>query len=307
MLLRWLVNNYLREAAEGKVRDVVAGVMNPSAPAPPGERSEGRRERPALEEGEAGEQPAPELLPCDAVFVFGSGMEAGGLVDLLKGSERSKHAHGIEHAGKLAGREVVVIESGEGAKASARAVTEAIKFYQPAWVISAGFAAALDGNFKRGHIVLADEVQNEQGEKLAVGLKVDPQSLAKGVSIGRLLSVSEVVRHPADRRRLAEQHAAIACDMETFAIAQACQQHNVRLLAVRIITDALDDELPPEIAHLLKQKTIAAKIGATAGALLNRFSAAQDLWQLREDALKASDRLAKFLQATLSQLPTTHA
>lgn len=307
MLLRWLVNNYLREAAEGRVREVVAGVMNPSAPAAPREKNETRRERPAAESDETPESPVPELLPCEAVFVLGSGTEAGGLVDLLTGSERTKLAHGIEHAGQLAGREVVVVESGEGAKASARAVAEAIKFYQPAWVVSAGFAAALDGNLKRGHIVLADEVQNEQGERLAIGLKVDPQSLAKGVSTGKLLSVNEVVRHAADRRRLAEQHPALACDMETFAIAQVCGQQNVRLLGVRIITDALDDELPPEIAHLLKQKTVVAKIGATAGALLNRFSAAKDLWQLREDALKASDRLAKFLKAMLPQLPTTHA
>ena len=76
----------------------------------------------------------------------------------------------------------------------------------------------------------------------------------------------------------------------------------MRLISVRLITEALDDELPPEIENLLAQKTIAAKIGATAGALLSRFSAAKDLWQLREDALKGSDRLAKFLRGVLAQL-----
>ena len=65
----------------------------------------------------------------------------------------------------------------------------------------------------------------------------------------------------------------------------------------------MDDELPPEIANLLAQKTWAAKVGATAGALLNRFSAAKDMWQMREQALKASDRLAKFLKGLLAQLP----
>jgi adenosylhomocysteine nucleosidase len=73
-------------------------------------------------------------------------------------------------------------------------------------------------------------------------------------------------------------------------------------LAIRIISDAVDDELPPEIEHLLKQKSLAGKLGAAAGAMLKRFSAAKDLWKLREDALKASDRLAKFLVGVTQHL-----
>jgi adenosylhomocysteine nucleosidase len=110
------------------------------------------------------------------------------------------------------------------------------------------------------------------------------------------------LRDPAERRSLAEQHQAIACDMETFAIAQVCREQGVPLLAIRIVSDAVDDELPPEIEHLLKQKSLAAKVGAAAGAILKRFSAAKDLWKLREDALKASDRLAKFLVGVVEQL-----
>lgn len=326
MLLRWIVNNYLRDAAEGKVREVVGGIFNPSAApgASPGETAErSARQRkaatpaedddaPDSEPNDAPSDPAahapPELLPCDALFVFGSSIEAGGLVDLLTGSETSRHKHGVEHAGKLAGHEVAIVESGEGAKAAAQAAAQAIKFYQPRWVVAAGFASALTADLARGNILLAGEALNEQGGKLAIGLKADPATFARGVQSGRLLSVSEVVRRPAERRRLAEKHAgeqpaALACDMETFAIAEVCQQHNVPLLAVRIITDEVADELPREIEHLLKQKTWAAKVGATAGALLNRFSAAKDLWHLREDALKASDRLAKFLKSLVSQLP----
>lgn len=326
MLLRWIVNNYLRDAAEGKVREVVGGIFNPSgAPtAPPGEtveRTAGQRTRqaPVASDDEPGQQdgPAaqvpPELLPCDVLFVFGSGIESGGLVDLLSGSETSRHKHGVEHASKLAGHEVAIVESGEGAKAAAYAVAQAIAFYQPRWVVAAGFATALTPDLGRGNILLATEALNEQGQSIAIGLKADPATLGRGVKSGRLLSVSEVVRRPADRRRLAEKHtaeqhaidqpAALACDMETFAIAEVCRRLNVPLLAVRIITDEVDDELPREIEHLLKQKTWAAKVGATAGALLNRFSAAKDLWHLREDALKASDRLAKFLKSMVSQLP----
>jgi len=308
MLLRWIVNNYLREAAEGKVREVVGNVLRGDSPSQP--TPDARRPTPdsaAPEPGTLNPEPS-DPLPCDVVFVFAIGIESGGLVDQLQGAETSRHKHGTEHAGKLAGKEVVIVESGVGSKAAARATAETIKFYQPRWVVSAGFAGGLTDALRRGHILMADEVASLSGQRLPVGMKLDPTWLAatKGLHVGRLLTVDGIIRQPAERRRLAAEHGAIACDMETFGVAEACQQHNAKLLSVRIISDAVDDELPPEIEHLLAQKTLASQFGAAAGAVLKRFSAAKDLWQLREDALKASDRLAKFLVSVVSQLPMTN-
>lgn len=301
MLLRWLVNNYLREAAEGKVREV-SGQLKQSVldEIDSSSRSLTTSPRPAPSD----RPPSEEFLPCDVAFIFALGIESGGLVDCLKGSETSRHPHGSEHAGKLAGQEVVIVESGVGQRAAARATSEAIKFYKPRWVISAGFAGGLTDDLLRGHIVMADELANLAGERLAVGLKLDPSSVAgmKGLHIGRLLTVDTILRQPAERRRLAEQHGAIACDMESSAVAATCREHGVPFMAIRVISDAVDDELPPEIEHLLAQKSLAGKLGAATGAILKRFSAAKDLWKLREDALKASDRLAKFLIGVVEQL-----
>jgi adenosylhomocysteine nucleosidase len=305
MLLRWLVNNYLREAAEGKVREVISSQVggksiatldaNQQSPTADSQLPTSDSQRSA---------PNDDLLPCDVVFIYALGVESGGLVDRLRGAEISRHAHGMERAGKLNGREVVIVESGVGQKAAARATVEAIKFYQPKWVVSAGFAGGLAEELRRGHIVMADEVVNSAGERLDVRLKIDAQSLAamKGVHVGRLLTVDSILRQPAERRRLAAAHGAIACDMESFAVAEACRNENVPLLGIRVISDAVDDELPPEIEYLLAQKSLAGKLGAATGAFLKRFSAAKDLWRLREDALKASDRLAKFLEGVVKQL-----
>jgi adenosylhomocysteine nucleosidase len=203
------------------------------------------------------------------------------------------------------GREVVYVDPGDGGQAAARAASEAIRFYQPQWMISAGFAGGLTESLRRGHIVMADEVTSVRGERLPVGLRLDAASLAatKGLHVGRLVTVDSTIRHPADRRRLAAEQQAICCDMESFAIAEVCRQQGVQFLAVRIISDAVDDVLPPEVERLIAQKSLAGKLGAAAGAIYKRWGAAKDLWQLREDALKASDRLAKFLSSMLSQLP----
>jgi adenosylhomocysteine nucleosidase len=314
MLLRWIVQQYAREAAEGGLRRVVGELQGSLAPT----RASDDEPQPGSEESggeEVGgslsvrrgrdEATGDEFLPCEAAFIFALGVESGGLVDLLKSAERSKHAHGIEHAGKLNGREVVVVEGGVGQKAAAQATAEVIRFYQPRRVISAGFAGGLVDVLRRGHVLIANEVVNTAAEHIDVDLQVDRDSLAgaKGIHVGRLLTVDRILREPAERRRLAEQQDAIACDMETFAVAQVCRERNVPLAAIRIVSDAVDDELPPEIEALLAQKSMAGKLGAAAGAVLKRFSAAKDLWKLREDALKASDRLAKFLARMLEQMP----
>jgi adenosylhomocysteine nucleosidase len=310
MLLRWIVQNYAREAAQGGLQKAVGELSRRVGERPLGSLTPTSSDDPARELTATTPRTGPrlaegEFLPCEAVFIYALGIESGGLVDLLQGAEKSRHAHGVEHAGKLQGQEVVVIESGVGQAAAARATREAIKFYQPRKVIAAGFAGGLTGELRRGHVLIADEIVSASGERLPVDLKVDPQSLAgaKGIHIGPLLTVDRILREPAERRRLAAEHRALACDMETFAVAQVCREQGVPLAAIRIISDAVDDELPPEIEVLLAQKSLAGKLGAATGALLKRFSAAKDLWKLREDALKASDRLAKFLARVLEQLP----
>jgi adenosylhomocysteine nucleosidase len=310
MLLRWLVNQYLsnpalRDSAQQKVRDVVSEVLTERPPRSAGTPPAEPRNPAAGQAGLAASAASDDdFLPCDVAFIFALGIESRGLVDCLQGGETSRHPHGVERAGKLDGREVVVVEAGVGGAAAARATQAAIEFYRPNWVISAGFAGALCEDLRRGHVLMADAVARESGEQLAVGIKLDPQVLAatKGLHVGRLVTVDRLIRHPAERRALREQTGALACDMETFAVAQACRDSGTRLLSVRIVSDAVDDELPREIEHLLSQKTLAGKMGAAAGAILHRFSAAKDLWNLREDALKASDRLAKFLRGVVGQL-----
>ena len=303
MLLRWLVNNYLRDAAQDRVRDVLSNVLErPAAGRSEAEQTLVESPERTMSAADEAQEAGEDFLPCDAVFMMGQGIEAGGLIDLVNGAERSRHKHGIEHAGELDKRQIVVVECGVGPAAAARATRAVIDFYQPRWIVSAGFASALTDDLRRGNILLADRVMTPGQEPLEVGLKVDPASLSRGVHTGALLTVDEVVRKSSQRLALAEQHRAMACDMETYGVAQACQEKGTRLLSVRIITEPLHDELPPEIEHLLAQRTVAAKVGAAAGALLRRFSAAKDMWQLREDGLKASDRLAKFLRSMLPQL-----
>jgi adenosylhomocysteine nucleosidase len=288
MLLRWLLNTYLKQAAQEKIMEAVVEAARGSA-----------RKTSGAEGDET--QPPP---PCEIVFLFALEIESGGLVDLLSEAETTRYPTFLERAGYLNGRRVAVIEGGVGRNCAARAAADAITVHRPQWVVSAGFAGALVDELRRGHFLLADSVASEDGKSFEIGLRTASDAVARpNWHVGRLVTVDKVIRREKERRELAEAHRAIACDMETFAIAEVCAQEKTRLISVRIVSDAVGDRIPKEIERLLTRKSLAAKLGAAVGALLDRPSSVKDLWRLREQALAASDRLARFLVGVADQLP----
>ena len=90
--------------------------------------------------------------------------------------------------------------------------------------------------------------------------------------------------------------------METFAVAEVCRRRNLPLIAARIISDAVGDQLPDDLEQLARQQTPVRKLGAVFGAVLNRPASVKDMLQLKENALLASDRLAGLLQSIIRQL-----
>ncbi|MFH1924340.1 MAG: nucleoside phosphorylase [Planctomycetota bacterium] len=289
-VFRWVVRNWLRNAASRKIRETV---------------TEAAREKLAGATGAANaEGPAAADRPCDVGVVFALGIEAGGLEDLVEGAVFSR-GHGFSACqGGLKGRHVVLTQSGPGSQAAAHAAEALIAGHKPQWIISAGFAGGLDPSLKRHDLVMADSLADAGGNRLALDFKVDPAALARtpGVHVGRLVTVDGIVRLPDDKRALGEKHQALAVDMESYAVAEVCRRRQVRFLAVRVVGDAVDDELPADVERLLQQKTPTAKLGAVIGSMWNRPSSMKDLWKLKEDALVASDRLGKFLASTIEQL-----
>ncbi len=286
MMLRWLVANYIRQTAREKLSEAV---------------SEAARRK---SQAGGADSEARELPPCEIAFIFATAMESDGLVNLLKDRVTTRCASYVEHAGHLGGRPLVVAESGVGSKAAAKATDDVIAMSKPDWVVSAGFAGALTEGISRGHVVMANDLVDPHDNHLSIGFKIDSDVVkeTRGLHLGRLLTTDRLVDSPGQRRELGTRHAAAACDMETMYVAEVCRKRQVRFLSVRVITDAVDDRLPPEIERLTKQKTIAGKLGAATGALFKRPGTVKDFWRLREDALKASDRLAKFLTGVVPQL-----
>jgi adenosylhomocysteine nucleosidase len=237
-------------------------------------------------------------------IVFALGMEAGGLVDRLAGVIATEGAGFVAREGGLNGRRVVLVEAGAGREAATRATEVLLAGHRPRWVISAGFAGGLAPGLRQGDILMPDRLADMSGRQLEVDFRIDPATLASNprLHVGRLLTVDRVIGGAEEKALLGQQYSALAVDMESLAVADVCRRERVRFLAVRVISDAVDERLPPEVDNLVRQKSRAGRIGAVSVALWRRPSSIKDLWKLREDALLASERLGHFLAGVIPQL-----
>lgn len=291
MLLRSVVHRWLRQQVRAQLEEKLSGATK--QPPPTSEPNE-----------QAVDQSPPPPQTCDIGFVFAFGIEAGGIVDRLADPINTRGAKLVEHVGSIGERRVGIVETGVGREAAGSGCRDLIEVRKPQWIISAGFAGALSPRLKRGHVLLADRVADASGRSLAVGLQLGDEAAESqpSVHVGRLLTVDELITDPAQKRRLGEEHDALACDMESLAVAEVCREAKVRFLSVRIISDAVDERIPPVIANYVKQKSLAGKLGAITGAVWQRPGNIKTMWKLHADATKLSKRLAKFLCGVLPQL-----
>ncbi|HEY2838995.1 MAG TPA: hypothetical protein VGJ26_07595 [Pirellulales bacterium] len=283
MNLGWALRQWLQQQARAGMRGAVSQAAQAT--------------------GQTGDDAAPREPPppCDVGLVFALPQESGAFVDLLGGVVTTKGKGFVVRSGTLASRRIVIVEAGAGRLAAARGTQALIGGHRPLWVISAGFAGGLHADLRRGDVVLGNEIDDVSGRRLSIDLKADPDSRAR-VHVGRLVTVDALVRGAEVKKSLGEKHGALAVDMESWTVGEVCRQDKVRFLAVRVISDAIDDELPAELDALVAQRTTAGRLGAAAGILFRRPSSIKDMWSLKEQAMESADRLAQYLKQIIEQL-----
>lgn len=245
----------------------------------------------------------PDASPCDVGIAFALSQESGCFVDRLSHVRTIRGNGFVARDGRLRDKRIVVIESGAGREAAGKATDALIVAHRPKLVISAGFAGGLTEQVARRHIVIADSVQQETGPRLLLDLTID-RTPQPAVHIGPLVTVDRIVGTSAEKRQLHEQTGAIAVEMESAAVAETCRTYAVPFMSIRIVSDGVQDELPREIGRMITRPTRVRQIGFALGAIMQRPSVANDLLALKQSALDLSERLARFLDAMLGQIPT---
>jgi adenosylhomocysteine nucleosidase len=289
MSLGWLLRDWLQRAAAQRLRQAAAQAVRQQA-----------------EPREPPSNPGRMLAlgTCDVGLVFATEIESGGVEDLLRGVVSIRGQGFVARQARHQGRSLVLVRCGAGRQSAADATEALILGHRPRCVISAGFAGGLQTAVARHDLVVADDLVDADGQHLAIEPPLNRRCLPEGppLHVGRLLTVDRVVHQPREKKELGEKHQALAVDMESLDVARVCRQRHVPMLAVRVITDAVDEQLPRDMERLARQKTSAARWGAAIGTLWNRPSSIKDLWALQEKALVGTDRLGRFLLAMIEQL-----
>lgn len=240
--------------------------------------------------------PAPE--PADIGIVAALPMEVAPLRSRLK-HLRSYHLDRARvDEGELDGKLIALIVAGTGRKAAARGASRLIVGHRPRWLLSIGFAGALDPSLDRHTILLPSQCIDPEGHRLSIDLALEP---TEGYRAGSLVTVDHIVRTASEKAELRRKTGADAVDMESSAVAALCAQQQVRFLSVRIISDRADEDLPPEVLTILGP-TGSFRLGAAAGALWKRPGCVKDLWSLREHANEAARRLGAILPGMIARL-----
>jgi adenosylhomocysteine nucleosidase len=129
---------------------------------------------------------------------------------------------------------VVALAAGIGARAASRAANAAVAQYQPALLVSAGFAGALIRSLKVGNVispnVIVDAANGNEYRCDAGG--------------GVLVSATEI-SGGASKQDLAQRFHALAVDMEAAAVAEIARSHQIGFRCVKAISDEADFVLPP--------------------------------------------------------------
>ncbi len=241
-----------------------------------------------------------DLTHAEVGIVHATEME---ISPLLSRCDRvSKYTGGdlVVRGGKFDKTRVAFVQSGMGPARAAKATQALIDAHSPEWILSAGYSGALRPELKRNDIVVADSIVDAAGVPLTIDLKM-PADPARGLHVGRLFTSDTMVRTVAEKQALGEKYQALAVDMESIAVARKCQQFKTRFLAIRVISDDMTADLPPEILTVVGS-TGAVRLGAAVSALWNRPGSITDMWKLRTDAMGAADKLATFLEGVIDQL-----
>ena len=190
--------------------------------------------------------------------------------------------------------DVAILHTGVGEKICRRRIGPFLDAQPFDFVIGSGFAGGVEPSLGVGDLFLAENFS-------------DPTLLARArelliCRVGKLATVDRVVETVAERARFAREHNAVAVDMETQWIAEACAARKIPFLSLRVISDtaAAPFPAPPEILFdLERQRTSPMRL---LGYLLRHPAGIGRLLRFARQIKTAQTNLAVALQLVLREI-----
>ena len=161
-------------------------------------------------------------------------------------------------------------------------------------VISSGFAGGVDPSLGVGDLLLAENFS-------------DPALLARArelliCRVAKLATVDRIVESVAERDAFARQHRAVAVDMETRWIAEACASRKIPFLSLRVISDTAAAPFPRPAAGSFRSRAATHSVAAPLGYLFRHPTAIVRLIRFARQVGSARANLAAALEIVIREL-----
>jgi hypothetical protein len=167
--------------------------------------------------------------------------------------------------------------------------------YRPRFFLSAGYSGGLRDDYRVGDVILASEVVDLARRTWPTTWPTGRTSFRRE----RLLTVAEPACEPDAKTKLAVDYNAGAVDMETALVARLCAEHGVPFGCVRVISDARQTRVPPELIRCFEGSRLS--VPRLLGQLMRAPRMMKDLWWMARDARRAGRSLADALVKLLTE------
>jgi len=159
------------------------------------------------------------------------------------------------YAGKLAGKDILLVLSGMGKERAKLAAGLVLNKYPVGALVSSGFGGALNNQTTAGDVVIYATLicEDKRGDFPRKALHPDPglvSAAEKGydasdlrVLAGQGITISQVCVTPESKLKLGQLSGADVVDMESYWIGLIAAERNIPFLAARSIFDSVEDDL----------------------------------------------------------------
>lgn len=193
---------------------------------------------------------------------------------------------------------VAIAEAGEGFAAHRAAAELLASEHRPLWILSVGFSSSLSDDVKPGDIILSNEISDTHVNGLPVKCTI---AARKRIHVGKLIVADHHPITPADKAVIKERFPGLAVDTSSLAVAQVCQERNLRFMAIRVAVDSLNEEIPEQAASMIFHPTSRA-LGSAIGTLFKGLRKMSEMNSWRERTTTAAGNLDRFVTGIVEQL-----
>ncbi len=182
------------------------------------------------------------------------------------------------NAGKLSGRDVVIVRSGIGKVNAAVCTQILVDDFNVDYVINTGIAGSLKAEIDIADVVISSDVLHHDVDATGFGyplgqiprmdtlsfaaddrlIKLAEEACAKvipqvGVHVGRVVSGDQFISDKAVKDRISKNFEGFCTEMEGAAIAQTASLNGVPFVILRAISDKADDSATMDYPAFEKQ------------------------------------------------------